>query len=68
MADQRGVDLNLDQLAHCALLPVVTPYIGKLIIAGQYQMIGRRFKTGVELSGGEWQQMVAYREGSDRSV
>ena len=55
--DARGDRARIEAAAHRALADEV---IAKLP-AGYDQVIGKRFRTGVELSGGEWQKIAIAR-------
>jgi ATP-binding cassette subfamily B protein len=50
-------DAQLEEAAHKSLAESVI----KKLAGGYDQMLGRRFETGVELSGGEWQRVALAR-------
>jgi ATP-binding cassette subfamily B protein len=55
--DQRGDDSRIETAAQRSLADSVAAKL-----AGSYdQMLGRRFESGVELSGGEWQKVALAR-------
>jgi ATP-binding cassette subfamily B protein len=49
-----------DEIQHAAEKSLATSVVAKLE-HGYDQMLGRRFETGVELSGGEWQRIALAR-------
>ena len=57
---QIGARENLDQVELAAQKSLAEGVIKKLPL-GYDQMLGRRFETGVDLSGGEWQKVALAR-------
>ena len=57
---QIGARENLDQVELAAKKSLAEGVIKKLPL-GYDQMLGRRFETGVDLSGGEWQKVALAR-------
>ena len=52
---------NLQKLQESARKSMADEVVKKLGAAGYDQMLGRRFETGVDLSGGEWQKVALAR-------
>ena len=52
---------NLQKLQESARKSMANEVVAKLGSAGYDQMLGRRFETGVDLSGGEWQKVALAR-------
>lgn len=52
---------NLEKLRRAAQKSMADEVVGKIGPAGYDQMLGRRFETGVDLSGGEWQKVALAR-------
>ncbi|MFL6307353.1 MAG: ABC transporter ATP-binding protein [Candidatus Sulfotelmatobacter sp.] len=52
---------NLQKVQESARKSMANEVVAKLGSAGYEQMLGRRFETGVDLSGGEWQKVALAR-------
>jgi ATP-binding cassette, subfamily B, bacterial len=52
---------NLQKVQESARKSMANEVVAKLGSAGYDQMLGRRFETGVDLSGGEWQKVALAR-------
>lgn len=52
---------NIEELRHAARKSMADEVVAKLGPPGYDQMLGRRFETGVDLSGGEWQKVALAR-------